>query len=213
MESDKDISGSEVRVTQRYDVLVELGDCHATVGNSLPARQCYEQAASLEPDRAEPYVGLGVVALQKEDLTNAEIAFKVAIRLEPGCARAWCGLGMVAQSRKDFAQAQEHYLRSLEYDSDNLTALLGLFQSSCQMGSFARVIHYLEVYLEMHPGDTAVMFCLATLYVRDSRFQEARKLLRDVLVIAPENTDAVNLLEEVENKLTVSTGNGAAANV
>ena len=180
---------------------------------SLPARQCYEQAASLEPDRAEPYVGLGVVALQKEDLTNAEIAFKVAIRLEPRCARAWCGLGMVAQSRKDFAQAQEHYLRSLEYDSDNLTALLGLFQSSCQMGSFARVIHYLEVYLEMHPGDTAVMFCLATLYVRDSRFQDARKLLRDVLVIAPENTDAVNLLEEVENKLTVSTGNGAAANV
>ncbi len=212
MDLTNNMSGNAEKQTQRYDVLVELGDCHATVGNCSGAQECYQQATELEPDRAEPYIGLGVIALQKEDLANAEVAFRVAIRLDAGCAKAWCGLGMVSQIRKQFAEAQEHYLRSLDKDCDNLTALLGLFQSSCQMGSFARVIHYLEVYLDMHPGDTAVMFCLATLYVKDGKFHEARKLLKDVLAIASDNSDAMNLLEEVENKLSVTTGAGAVSN-
>jgi tetratricopeptide (TPR) repeat protein len=212
MDLTNNTSGDNEKITQRYDVLVELGDCHATVGNSSPAKECYEQAAELEPDRAEPYVGLGVIALQKDDIPNAEIAFKVAIRLDGKCAKAWCGLGMVSQAKQQFPSAQEYYLRSLEYDCDNLTALLGLFQSSCQMGSFAKVIHYLEVYLEMHPGDTAVMFCLATLYVKDCRFHEASRLLKDVLVFTSDNSDAVNLLEEVENKLSVKTVAGAVSN-
>jgi len=201
------------KLTQRYDVLIELGDCHATVGDTSAAKECYEQAADLEPDRAEPYVGLGVVSLQNEDVANAEIAFKVAIRLESRCAKAWCGLGMACQVKKDFAAAQENYLRSLDIDPDNLTALLGLFQSSCQMGSFARVIFYLEAYLEMHPGDTAVMFCLATLYMKDGALLKSQKLLRDVLVLAPENADAANLLEEVENKLSQAVNSGAGTNV
>jgi tetratricopeptide (TPR) repeat protein len=106
---------------------------------------------------------------------------------------------MVAQQRQNFSEALELYLKCLELDNDNLTALLGLFQTSCQMGSFARVIHYLELYLNMHAGDTAVMFCLATLYMKDGKLQPAQQMLMDVLALNPENTDAVNLLEEVEH--------------
>jgi tetratricopeptide (TPR) repeat protein len=212
MEMNDNTAGAERSFSQRYDVLVELGDCHATVGNSLPARECYEQAAQIEPDRAEPYVGLGVVSLQKDDIDNAEIAFKVAIRLDAKCAKAWCGLGMVCQIRQQFQLAQEYYLRSLDIDADNLTALLGLFQSSCQMGSFSKVIYYLNAYLNMHPGDTAVMFCLATLYMKDGKHAQAARLLREVLALTPDNTDAANLLEEVDNKLSQTTNIGAGSN-
>jgi cytochrome c-type biogenesis protein CcmH/NrfG len=204
--------GNEI-FSQRYNVLVELGDCHATVGNSLPARECYEQAAQIEPDRAEPYVGLGVVSLQKDDIENAETAFRVALRLDAKCAKAWCGLGMVCQIKQQFPSALEYYLRSLDIDGDNLTALLGLFQTSCQMGSFSKVIYYLQTYLEMHPGDTAVMFCLATLYMKDGKHAEAAELLKGVLALAPDNGDAAKLLEEVDNKLSQTKNVGAAQNV
>jgi tetratricopeptide (TPR) repeat protein len=202
-------TGSEQMFTQRYDVLIDLGDCHATVGNYEAAKECYEKAIQLEPDRAEPYVGLGVVALQSGNMESADIAFKVGIRLDKRCAKAWCGLGMVCQISQHFEPAQEHYLRSLEIDADNLTALLGLFQSSCQMGSFSKVIHYLNAYLDMHPADTAVMFCLATLYMKDEKFNAARKLLLDILVFSPENNDAANLLEEAEHRLSQPAVTGA----
>jgi tetratricopeptide (TPR) repeat protein len=201
MDITQDSADQQHNSTQHYEVLQQLGDCYASLGNYAEAQKCYEKAASLGPDEPGPYIGLGVVALQKNLLDDAEIAFRVACRLDPSCARAYAGLAMVAQQRTDYKQAFEMYLKSLELDSDNFIALLGLFQTSCQMGSFAKVTHYLEVYLNMHPGDTSVMFSLAALYMKDGRLEQSQKILQDLLALAPDNNDAANLLEEVEHSL------------
>lgn len=187
--------------SQRYDVVKELGDCHASIGNYDEAQEYYETAATLAPDEAGPYVGTGVIAIQQGRLDDAEIAFKVARRLDPECSKAYCGLAMVSQQRKKWLDAFEFYLKSLEFDNDNLTALLGLFQASCEMGSFAKVIRFLGRYLEMHPGDTSVMFCLATLFLKDRQPAKARELLLGIMEIDSSNADVANLLEEVEHIL------------
>lgn len=188
--------------TQHYEVLKELGDCYTSVGDYSQAQRCYEKAASLGPDEPGPYVGLGVSALQRGKLDDAEIAFRVACRLDAKCARAYCGMAMVAQQRHEHQQAFDLYMKSLELDTDNITALLGLFQVSCEMGSFAKVIHYLELYLQTHPGDTAVMFALAALYLKDGRAEQSKDMLLNILALEPSNRDAANLLEEVEHSLT-----------
>ncbi|MHC4194263.1 MAG: tetratricopeptide repeat protein [Planctomycetota bacterium] len=187
--------------TQHYEVVQELGDCYTSVGDGVEAQRCYEKAASLGPDEPDPYVGLGVIAIQKNLLDDAEIAFRVACRLDADCAKAYAGLAVVAQQRGDYKQAFEFYLKCLERDADNLTALLGLFQTSCQMGSFGKVIHYLEVYLNMHPGDTSVMFTLAALYMKERRLEQSKRILTDILALEPANVDATDLLEEVEHGL------------
>jgi len=187
--------------TQHYEVLQQLGDCHAYLGSYPEAQKYYEKAAALGPDEPGPYIGLGVIALQKNLFDDAEIAFRVACRLDPNCAQAYAGLAMVAQQKADYKQAFEMYLKCLQLDSDNLIAILGLFQTSCQMGSFAQVTHYLEIYLNMHPGDTSVMFPLAALYMKDGRLEQSRKILLDLLALDPSNNDAANLLEEVEHSL------------
>ena len=194
--------------TQHYEALQEMGDCYASVGNYKLAQKYYGKAAVLSPDAPDPYVGLGVVALQDNQLDDAEIAFKVACRLDANCAKAYAGLGLTAQQRTDYKQAFEMYLKSLELDTENLIALLGLFQASCQMGSFAQVTHYLDVYLNMHPGDTSVMFPLAALYMKDGRFEESKKVLLDVLTLDKNHKDAANLLEEVEHSLAQENKTG-----
>ena len=135
---------------------MELGDCHTSVGDYHEAQQCYEKAAILCPDEAGPYVGLGVVALQKNLIDDALTAFKVACRLDNKSAKAYAGLGMVAQQSRDYKRAFDMFLKSLEMDTNNMISLLGLFQTSCQMGSFEKVTYYLQTYLSMHPGDISV---------------------------------------------------------
>jgi len=196
--------------TQHYEVMQELGDCYASVGNGVAAQYCYEKAASLGPDEPDPYVGLGVIALQKNLLDDAEIAFRVASRLDANCPKAYAGLAVVAQQRGDYKHAFDMYLKCLELDTDNLTALLGLFQTSCQMGSFAEVIHYLELYLNMHPADTSVMFALAALYMKEGQLERSKKILLDVLTLDPANNDAANLLEEVEHSLEQKKQSGVS---
>jgi tetratricopeptide (TPR) repeat protein len=208
-ESSRDVAEDQ-DTTQHYEVLQELGDCYALVGMHTQAQQCYEKAASVGPDEPGPYIGLGVVALQKNLLDDAEIAFRVACRLEVNCAKAYAGLGLVSQQRADYKRAFEMYLKCLELDIDNLAALLGLFQTSCQMGSFAKIIYYLEVYLNVHPADTSVMFSLAALYMKEGRLEQSQKVLLDVLTLDPANKDAANLLEEVEHSLAQAKGQAGA---
>ncbi len=184
-----------------YDALQRLGDNYLSLDDYSQARQCYEQAAVLAPDEAAPYAGLGMTALQTDNLDEAEIAFRVACRLNPDCAAAYAGLGMIAQQTERYERAFEMFLKCLELDTDNLTALLGLFQASSEMGSFAKVIHYLQVYLQKHPHDTSVMFSLAALYIKENRFACAKKMLLTILRLDPDNKDAHNFLEEVERNL------------
>ncbi len=187
------------RPTQHYEVLRELGDCYTSVGNYSQAQRCYEKAASLGPDEPGPYVGLGVAAMQAGKLDDAEIAFRVACRLDPRCAKAYAGMAMVAQQRRAFPQAFDLYLKSLELDTDSIASLLGMFQVSCEMGSFAKIIYYLEVYLQMHSGDTSVMFALAALYLKDGRPDRSKSVLLNLLALEPTHRDAANLLEEVNH--------------
>ncbi len=187
--------------TQHYEVLMELGDCHTSVGDYPEAQQCYEKAAVLCPDEAGPYVGLGVIALQNNMIDDALTAFKVACRLDNKSAKAYAGLGMVAQQRGDYKRAFDMFLKSLEMDTNNMIGLLGLFQTSCQMGSFEKVTYYLETYLNMHPGDVSVMYPLAALYMKDGKLEDSRKVLLDILTLDRNHKDAANLLEEVEHNI------------
>ena len=207
MEITPENSIEEHNCTQHYEVLQELGDCYTSVGNFAQAQRYYEKAASTGPDEPGPYVGLGVIALQENSLDDAETAFKVACRLDAHCVKAYAGLGITAQQKTDYKRAFEMYLKCLELDSDNLMALLGLFQTSCQMGSFAEITHYLEVYLDIHPGDTSVMFPLASLYMKDGQFEKSMKVLLDLLTLDENHKDAIDLLEEVEHSLAQTRQN------
>ncbi len=185
-----------------FDTLQELGDRYALVGNDERAHRCNERAASRRPDAAEPYVGMGTVLLSQSQLSDAELSFRVARRLDFRCSAAYSGLALVFQKRGNYERAFEMFLKSLELDSDNLEALLGLFQSSCQLGSFAKVIYYLELYLQLHPNDTSVMFSLAAFYVKEDNFVNARRMLLEILHRYPSDVDACDLLEEVQHRLS-----------
>ena len=185
----------------RNEILADLGDCYAAMGNEPEARACYEKARDLAPGDSGPHLALGAIAMQAGDLEQAERNFHGATQVDPGCAAAYGGLAMTHQERQNYATAFDLYLKCLELDSDNLVAMLGLFQTSCQMGTFAKVIHYLEVFLEGHPDDTSVLFCLATLYARDGRLREAGKALLTVLSLQPQNVEAATLLAQVSSGL------------
>lgn len=186
---------------EAYEELQVLASCHIASEDYVQAERCYRRSAVLWPDRPEPYVGLGVTAMQTGRHDEALRAFQTARTMAPRCAEAWAGTAMIHQERRQYPQAFEMYLRCLEIDGDNLIALLGLFQTSCQMGTFSKITHYLEEYLETHPDDQSVLFCLASLYARDGRAIQARQTLLTVLAYDPNKREARDLLKNVEEQL------------
>lgn len=196
---------------QHYEILKELAECHTALADYDRARDCYTQAADLAPDEAAPHVGMGVVDIHSGRLDRAESSFRTALELQPDYSEAYGGLAMIRQQKEDYPAAFDMYLKCLELDTDNLVALLGLFQTSCQMGTFSKVIYFLETYLDKHPGDTAVLFCLATLYAREDRLEDAREALLSVTALDPANAEAAALLAEVRRSIQARpVGSGAS---
>lgn len=196
---------------QQAEALKELGDCYAAVNDYPRARHCYLQALQTAPSASGPYVGLGAVAMQAGNADEAAAAFRAALRHEPACAEACGGLAMIHQQQGRYVEAFEMYLRCLDLNSDNLFALLGLFQTSCQMGTFGKIIDYLELYLDRHSDDTSVLFCLASLYAREGRLEQARASLLSVLELEPGKSEAADLLRDVDAHLAARRPQGAIA--
>ena len=182
-------------------ILMQMADCYAVASDSELAERHYRAASALSPALAVPYVGLGAMALQVGQIEQALRFFKTATELQPDCGEAYSGLAIIHQKRQDYSAAFEMHLKCLELDTDNLLALLGLFQTSCEMGTFSKIIHYLEVYLTRNPTDTSVLFCLATLYAREGRLHDARRVTLKILEYEPEKEGAGELLGKVNDAL------------
>ena len=184
-----------------YEKLQELGNCHLAMAELSKAKWCFSRAAVLAPDRADPLVGLANVSFQLGRHEEAYRQFLRALEFDSRCAGACAGLAMIYQERMDCRQAFDMYLRALDIEPDNLLALLGLFQMSRRMGTFKQIIHYLEVYRQGHPDDSAVLFCLASLYVQENCLLRARELLLEVLDLEPGKPEANALLAQVHRAM------------
>jgi len=182
---------------QHFEVCTELAECHCAMGDYTKAERCYGEAAELCPERPEPHVGLGMLYFNMDLVRDARRAFEHALDLDEDNGDALTGLAGTYVKESEYEKAFDFYIRALKTDPDNLVALLGLFRTSCLMGSFAKVIHYLEHYLKLHPGDPSVLFCLATLYVKEDRLSLAREMLRRVLSADPSNAEAKALLAQI----------------
>ena len=207
--SNPDGFGRQFGSNENYQLLKEPGDWCAETDNFERAEDCYRQAVSAAPGEPGPYIGLGFLALQFDQLDDAAKVFGTVMKLKSDCAEAHGCMAMVHQRRKEYPQASDMYVKCLQANPDNLVSLLGLFQTSRRMGSFSKVIHYLELFLEMHPDDTSMLFCLAALYARAGRLGEARQTLVRVVSIDPDKTEAVALLDKVHGAI-INAQAGAA---
>jgi len=182
---------------QHFEVCTELAECHCAMGDYAKAERCYNEAAKLCPERPEPHVGLGMLYFNMDLVRDARRAFERALELGRDNGDALTGLAGTYVKESEYDKAFELYIRALKSDPDNLVALLGLFRTSCLMGSFAKVIGYLEHYLNLHPGDASVLFCLAALYVKEGRSSLARETLERILSTDPANAEAKALLAQI----------------
>ena len=139
---------------------------------------------------ARTHVQLGASASAEGRLQQAATAFEKACTLKGDCARAAFALATVYRQIDDFPRSFQTYLKCLELDGTNLPALLGLFQISITNGSLAAVRQYLELNLEVTPGDTTIMFCLTSLYLKHNRIEDAKKVLTDLLILDPAYREA-----------------------
>mgnify|MGYP001768349161 CR=1 FL=1 len=114
----------------QFDIYQQLGECYAHTGDLEKAKEHFAVARSLKPESELPLIGLGVAVLQTRDFENARRYFQEAIVKNPNSDKAIAGLALVLNGSGRTRESLEHYRAAMDIKPINLTALMGVVQTS-----------------------------------------------------------------------------------
>ncbi len=132
-----------------------------------------------DPLTPEEHAVLGATYLRQGELKPAAREYEAVVRHEPRSVPAWMALGNIAFEQQQWAAAEQHYTRVLEIDPSHPGAannLAMVYLSSDQRLDRAEQLaqQALGQPTELHPY---IMETLASVYVRQARWPEARAVL------------------------------------
>jgi predicted Zn finger-like uncharacterized protein len=105
---------AKAAVIKDYDYYLRRAEVLREKGRNDQAMDMYGQAADLEPTRAEPVAGRGLVFLDQGKHLQAEASFKQALKLNPRYGVALIGLAETYRSQAKNEEAVAQYERYLE---------------------------------------------------------------------------------------------------
>ncbi|WP_229211390.1 MULTISPECIES: tetratricopeptide repeat protein [unclassified Duganella] len=147
--------------------------------------------ASQQPVLA-PALESGYQALNSGDLAQAQQQYEAALRDAPTSRDALLGLATLAARKGQGEQAAGYYLRLLELDPNDATAVAGLV--GVRQGDSAQSETRLRAILSANPDAGPVLFALGNLQSQQGRWPEAQQSYFRAYTAVPDNADyAFNL--------------------
>jgi tetratricopeptide (TPR) repeat protein len=149
-------------------------------------------ARAVQPARVAPALENAYALLNSGDLANAQQQYEAALRQDGNSRDALLGMATVAARQNQGAQASSYYLRLLELDPNDATAVAGLV--SLRGGDAGQSERRLKAILATNTDAGPVLFALGNLYAQQSRWPEAQQTYFRAYTAAPDNADyAYNL--------------------
>lgn len=149
-------------------------------------------ARAVQPARIAPAVETAYQSFTNGDLPNAQKQYESALRQEPTSRDALLGLATLHTRQNQGAQAASYYLRMLELDPNDSTAVAGLV--SMRSGDAAQSEGRLKAILATNPEAGPALFALGNLYAQQNRWSDAQQTFFRAYSASPDNPDyAYNL--------------------
>jgi tetratricopeptide (TPR) repeat protein len=117
------------------------------------ALAAYRRASELKPERADPYVGIGVTLVSRKSYDEGIKMLRGVIAVDKDLPAPYLSLGYAEMMTGDYKSAEEHLLRALELSKSAL-ARIYLANTYEQTGEFSKAISQLEAYLKENPRST-----------------------------------------------------------
>jgi tetratricopeptide (TPR) repeat protein len=159
----------------RAAALVNLGDVQRLSGNLENALTSYNQALALNAAHIEATLGLGQVAVARENWPVALGHFQQALNLPGGAESAlahfWYAEALLRQH--SLTQAMEHYKQAHALQPHFPAALLGLAQAQFMRGSSTDALATIERALQQHPDYGEAWLFKGKLFQQQENMQAA----------------------------------------
>ena len=147
------------------------------------------------------YVNLGAEAMLRDNHAAALVYLREAARVRPDIAGVWVNLGVLYARHGRYEHAEASYLRALDVDADEPSAMTNLslvYQALGEPKLAAEYLKRVQGYRERNPY---YHFASATKAYEEQQFDVALTSLRKALRLKPDEGDFYELRGQVEAAL------------
>jgi tetratricopeptide (TPR) repeat protein len=190
----------EISTTQRANLFRHIGDCFTKLGDLENGADNYTRALELDPYCAKSLIGLGTIALQQHNYNVAVPQFQKAVGLSPRDDMASLGLGLAFEGLGELEEARRWTSRACNLNIENSVAIFNLVKLAYDTEVFTEAEEIVARYVGQHPHDTNMIFTLGGLAFRAGKFEEAGKLMENILIHDPMNSRAHGLMAQIQKR-------------
>ena len=142
-----------------------LAECYEKRGEVTMARKYYQEAIELAPEFAEPWFGLGVIALKTGNFDDSLMLFRKAVRLDDENPEIWYMLGKAHYTKGEKKAALRCFREALKIDAyyDEVWADLG--KIILADGLTSKALPYLEHAYKITGDVPGMNYLLASFYL------------------------------------------------
>lgn len=147
------------------------------------------------------YTNLGAEAMLREEYAAALAYLREAARARPDIAGVWVDLGVLYSRHQHYEHAEAAYLRALDVDNDEPSALTNLSLVYDAMGEPTLAAEYRERVQSYQERNPYYHFASATRAYEQQQFPDALSSLRKALRLKPDEQEFYELRGKVETAL------------
>lgn len=126
--------------------------------------------------------------------------FQEALRKGPTFYQAVVALGVIYEEKEKYRKAVDTYERFLKVSHSNYIILSRLVQLLLSLSEFKKVVPYLEELVRIDDSDLNSKLKLGILYVEGERYDDAKKLFKDILHVHPDSDKVLHYLGAISLK-------------
>ncbi|HEV7968949.1 MAG TPA: tetratricopeptide repeat protein [Candidatus Acidoferrales bacterium] len=171
----------------------ELGGFYYHLGRYAEAENEFRHVVELTPDNARGYSNLGVIAYSQKRYGEAAKMFEKSAAIKP-TDFAYSNLGTIYYTLSQYDEAAQYYEKAIQMNGRDIRSwhnLAAAYQWSSDpekaRAAFQRTAELAEEQRRVNPRDPTLLIFLADAYSYLNQPLRARELLRQGLVLAPDD--------------------------
>jgi tetratricopeptide (TPR) repeat protein len=158
--------------------------------NKIPlAIQHSKKSIELSPDKVEYYDLLADIFYTARQYDSSAAVLEKVIELDPSQINAYYKLARIYENSKPL-QAIEIYNKLTDIIGPEWSVLIRVAELHENLGNLKEASEAIEELLTIDPSNTAIQKLLSEVYTRDKEYEEALKILSEIIEFTPGDLDA-----------------------
>jgi len=153
------------------------------------ALQHSRKAIELSPDKIEYYDLLSDIFFSAKQYDSSAAVLEKIIKIDPTNINAYYKLARIYESSRPL-KAIEIYDKLTFIIGPEWSVLIRVAELHENLGNFNKAAEALEELITIDPSNTAIQKLLSEIYTRNEKYDDALRILTDIIEIIPDDLDA-----------------------